>query len=123
MNRDQAINELEHKLSAKGYVHPTQHRGPVTDAYAIIDVKDTNAIYQSSNKSVNPYASFTPKEDDDSSEPIKKVQKNDICPLCECNAMYACECEEFGDMMCKNGHVWYINMNGVMVKGDPHKFT
>jgi len=117
MNRDQAINDLESKLATRGYVHPDTHQGPSADPYAVINVKEQNAVYQRSTKPVIPYASFTPNQDTPNE---KTVNRPTVCPVCDNKALYMCECTEFKDMMCKNSHVWWVNTAGQIINGDPH---
>lgn len=117
MNRNKAINEVESKLSSKGYVHPDVHHRPNSDAYTTINIKDKNAVYQRSSKPNIPYASFNHKKMSDN---LTEVQKTDICPMCDTKALYKCDCYEFHDMMCKNNHVWWVNTNGQVINGDPH---
>ena len=43
------------------------------------------------------------------------------CPVCDSRPKFVCECEEFKDNMCKNGHVWYLNKKGEVITGNPHE--
>jgi hypothetical protein len=109
-----AKNELDAKLASMGYVHPEKPQMGHGNLYKTIDVKDEKAVYQSS-KVRNPYRNFTEQE-----EPQEQVQRTDICPRCDTKALYRCECQEFGDQMCQNNHVWWVNKQGQIINGDPH---
>ena len=116
-----AKNDLDTKLAKMGYVHPEKPQMGSDDRYHTIDVKDEKAVYQTSDKYANPYSNFS-GEMKSSENTAKTIQKTDICPECDTKALFRCECEEFGDQMCKNNHVWYVNKQGQIINGDPHVF-
>jgi len=109
-------NQLDQKLALQGYVHPETPTQNVS-LYKTIDVKNESAIYESNKKHINPYKFFNSTE---STKPNKNVQRTNRCPTCEEDAQFICSCEEYGDMLCKNNHYWWVNKKGLIVLGDPH---
>jgi hypothetical protein len=109
------ISNARNKLDILGYVHPETLKYNKNDPYKTINVKDEKGIYVSSSKLNDPYnrLSITPEKNE--------VQKNNICPSCQEEALFICSCEEFKDLMCKNNHYWWINSEGITMKGDPHE--
>lgn len=107
---ERARNSLDAKLSEMGYVHPESTNSNSGDGYKMYN-KEGESTYVSQD--YNRYATFDTKQSGD-------VQKTDICPSCETKALYSCDCE-FGDMMCTNGHMWYVQKDGKVIVGDPHK--
>lgn len=111
MNNDSCRKELDN-LSAKGYIHPTKTNIPINNPYMAYS-QDTKGEYFS--QTFDPYATFN-----SSQQSTKEVQKNDICPVCNGKAMFSCSCS-LSDMMCKNGHIWFVLKNGFVKIGDPHE--
>ena len=112
-----AKNDLDAKLAKMGYVHPENPQMGSNKRYRTIDVKDENAVYQASNHKDTPYSNFSGEM-----KVEKVVQRTDICPECDTKALFRCECKEFGDQMCKNNHIWWVNPQGQVINGDPHIF-
>jgi hypothetical protein len=112
---ERARNQLESKLSSMGYVHPEEAKPKTNHVYKTINVKDEKAQYESSAKKANPYGSFS--HDYDGST----VQKTRTCPACQEQALFACDCTEYGDMMCSNDHTWWVDKKGVVHLEDPHE--
>lgn len=108
--------DLDAKLASLGYVHPDTPQMPRATQYKTINVTDEKAQYESSNKTDVPYKNFSQKEDLQN-----EIHKTDICPKCNEKALYICECNRYGDMMCKNNHIWYITKDGQLSIGDPHE--
>jgi len=52
----------------------------------------------------------------------KKKDKRKYCPYerCRRKAHLMCNCKEFADLMCSNGHRWWTDSNGETHKGNPH---
>jgi hypothetical protein len=117
MNPEEAQKKLDEQLAKMGYVHPTDasnSRQPQYMAYSVTDDQKNHGMgeYQS-NKPYDPYATFN-------SENTSDTQHTDICPVCDKKAMYSCNCSS-GDMMCKEGHIWFVLQNGLVKIGDPHE--
>jgi hypothetical protein len=110
MNSDSCRKDLDSKLASKGYVHPTTNNTSSSPYMAYSD--ENKGDYFSQN--FDPYATFN------SNQLIKEVQKTDFCPVCNFKAMYSCNCP-LSDMMCKNGHIWFVQKNGSTHIGDPHE--
>ena len=111
---ERARNELESKLI--GYVHPENVKPKTNHVYKTIDVKDEKAQYESSSKKANPYGLFSQEPDS-----LDIVQKTRTCPACQGQALFACDCVEYGDMMCSNNHTWWVDKKGVVHLEDPHE--
>lgn len=111
---ERARNQLDGKLSSMGYVHPEVAKPKTNHVYATINVKDDNAQYTSSSKKANPYGTFNAEYDEST------VHKNMTCPECQGKALYACDCVEYGDMMCSNNHTWWVDKKGIVHMEDPH---
>ena len=99
----------ENKISVSGYEHPTE---------LILSNPRTNKKYKIFNNGTDksPYVS--------SGQKYKYLRYTDkktqnICPECGEEALYECKCDN-KDKQCSNGHVWYINKEGFITKGDPH---
>jgi hypothetical protein len=88
-----------------GYEHP----------HSILTYNPSNSVYQSYND--NGYQ----KQKSTIYSTYGKVysENNKICPECEDNAISICNCS-VRDMICKQGHVWYINSEGEIKLEDPH---
>ena len=132
MNIEHVRKDLDQKLSSKGYVHPEKptlvqnHREP---QYKVITVTDEKAQYRSSNSVPTPYKNFSQEIPFGSnvksiprsrSEETREVRSHSECGKCNEEAQFRCKCAEYGDMMCKNGHVWYVAKDGRIVYEDPH---
>ena len=96
------------KIENIGYNHPTEiilnNRG--NKKYKTFN-NDSKEIDYVSSQIKSKYAKFTDE----------KSQK--ICPECQEVALMECNCEK-KDKQCSNGHIWYFNTNGSIIKGDPH---
>jgi len=105
MNR----KELDLKLSKSGYEHPTENNNN-TSLYK---------VYNAENNNVDPYS--TMNYDTYSKFSSEHVDSTlNFCPVCNRDALYLCDCDEYRDRMCSKGHTWYMK-NGKAVVGDPHK--
>jgi hypothetical protein len=118
MNPDEAMKKLDAQLAKMGYVHPTEadsSRQPQYMAYSVTDDQKTSGMGEyKSHKPYYPYATFNAEET------VSDTQRTDICPLCDLKALYSCSCS-LSDMMCKQGHIWFVLKNGTVKIGDPHK--
>lgn len=110
---ERARSELANKLV--GYEHPDNAKPQTNHVYKTINVKDEKAQYETSSKKENPYGSFDQNHDDDI------VQKTRTCPACQGQALFACDCAEYGDMMCSNNHTWWVDKKGHVHLEDPHE--
>lgn len=107
MSKPKNASDLDAILASK-YSHP-EEIVPVTNRnpYSSYNEKEGNYEFVSSNT----YSTF-------SSEPVKKITRP-VCPDCDTPAIFECSCN-LKDMECKNGHIWYIDVKGKVIKGDPH---
>ena len=112
-NIDQQRKDLDAKLAEIGYQHPEQNSQGAS-LYKIY-AEDGTDTYVSQHQ--DPYATFNT---DQPELKQNQVHKTDICPTCEEKASYSCPCP-VGEMMCKKGHMWYVQKNGTVVLGDPHE--
>ena len=94
------------ELHISGYVHPVSTSSN-KNAYKTFNTESKNDDYATS-KSKSAYATFTDKQ---------STSKG--CPDCGGDALYECNCE-LKDKQCSKGHVWYINKDGHIKRGDPH---
>lgn len=94
------------KLHISGYVHPSETIPAVKNEYKIFNTESDEKDYVSV-KAKPVYAVFSDK------------QSFNMCPTCGEKALYVCNCE-LKDKQCANGHVWHINKEGKITKGDPH---
>ena len=115
MNPDEAMKKIDSQLSKMGYVHPTEVHSSRQPQYMGYSQEKTGEMgdYLSS-KPYDPYATFN------ADETVNDTQRNDICPTCDQKAMYSCNCS-LADMMCKQGHIWFVLKNGTVKIGDPHE--
>lgn len=118
MNPDDAKKKIDAQLAKMGYVHPTEgnsSRQPQYMGYSVSD--DQKALGMGeylAPKPYDPYAVFNAENSG------ANTDHTDICPLCDEKAMYSCSCP-FLDMMCKQGHIWFVQKNGTVKIGDPHE--
>lgn len=129
-NSDYAKSLAEANLAEKGYVHPTNNNYSNTPQYMGYNTDYFTQTYDT-------YATVNTEESDNTN--LDQVQSNNvqsnnvqsngqqphkstliICPVCDVKASYKCGCC-LGDLMCKNGHVWYMYKNGQIALGDPHE--
>jgi hypothetical protein len=104
-----SMSEVENQrknLQISGYQHPTKLQSKTNKLYKTFNKESKEKAYGKSKYS-EIYATF-------SSE--KSMRQ---CPYCQEDALYECSCP-LKDKQCSNGHVWYIDKNGVIKKGDPH---
>ena len=66
---------------------------------------------------------------DDYSEGVDKRYKiseeynddeHNICPVCKEKSVISCNCV-YNDKKCANNHTWYLNRDGEIRNGNPHK--
>ena len=50
----------------------------------------------------------------------EKDEENETCPVCSENSIYTCYCV-YNDKKCSNDHIWYIQRDGKIKVGNPHK--
>jgi hypothetical protein len=50
----------------------------------------------------------------------EKDEETEMCPICSEIAVYTCYCV-YNDKKCSNDHVWYLERNGKIKVGNPHK--
>lgn len=48
-----------------------------------------------------------------------KGEETDMCPTCNTHPINICQCA-YNDKTCINGHKWYTNRVGKIIKGNPH---
>ena len=105
-------HNLKRPESIPGYEHPTQ-----------------NQCRYSSNQTI--YKTFTEGKRQKKHEKFGNTQianKYSIsqeitvekCPICQGDAIYLCPCAN-SDKKCSNDHIWYINRDGKIITGNPHK--
>lgn len=107
-------DSVERTLKSMGYVHPSSPKQ--TPKYKVINIEDEKGKYKTSDKSVNPYKSFS-----QSTNTSDFVSKASTCPVCFTDPLFICECAEYKDMMCKNNHIWYYDAKGQVILQDPHE--
>lgn len=106
------IERARRQLQISGYVHPENTNTSKSKRYKIFDSQNKEKKSYMSSLNFDHYATFSEK----------KSQQNllMICPVCGGQAMYECSCK-YKDKQCSKGHIWYINLNGKIAKGDPHE--
>ena len=118
MNTDDAMKKVDSQLSKMGYEHPTESNSSRHNQYMNYSVSEdqkTSGMGEYTAPTFyDPYASFN------ADEKTNDTQKTDICPVCDQKAMYSCNCLD-ADMMCKQGHIWFVLKNGTVKVGDPHE--
>jgi len=108
------IKQAKRKLDICGYVHPTKIISSKDKKYMTFDTENTEKKSYNSSTKYSEYATFTDK---DSKKSLNKLYMS--CPECGETALYVCNCK-YKDKQCGKGHVWYINSQKQIVKGDPH---
>lgn len=94
------IDNIRSKLNIIGYEHPSEIISQTRDKqYMTYTEKSEGDLYKHKNTQ-------------------KDIHKK--CPECGEKAMYECDCEKYMDKECKNGHIWYKDSKGHIIKGDPH---
>lgn len=46
-------------------------------------------------------------------------EENEMCPTCNTESVSICPCG-YSDKTCTNGHKWYTDRTGKIIKGNPH---
>lgn len=116
MNRHTA----DQHLINMGYQHPEKPCN-IVDEYKKY-TGNNDSVYKTSKNhggyktEGNAYNEDTDKNDKTTNF---KINKNK-CPVCNEQAMFKCSCDEFGDMLCKNKHYWWVDNNNVFHIEDPH---
>ena len=96
----------ENKTSVIGYEHPSDLILTNNKKYKTFNNENDGNTYVSSAKKSN-YIRYTDNK------------SQNLCPECGEEALYECKCEN-KDKQCSNGHIWYFNKEGFIIKGDPH---
>lgn len=104
-----SIEKDRKELTITGYVHPTTTSSN-KNVYKTFNTESKGEYYVSA-KTKFAYATFTSKND--------SMKQSQGCPYCGEDALYECDCE-LKDKQCSKGHVWYINREGHIKRGDPH---
>ena len=111
------IENARRQLQITGYVHPENAVSSKDKRYKTFDTETKEKKDYGTAKTNNGYATFTDK---DSEKTQRKIGMT--CPECGQVALYECNCE-YKDKQCGNGHVWHINQNGQISRGDPHDYV
>ena len=124
MNEESARYDLEQKLAAKGYEHPSTTNAKPYSSYSAY------SVYNEKGNDVYSCGGFDPYVTVNEEDPAPESNKNDLllqkkvmdrldCPTCGEKAQYTCNCT-FKDLMCLKGHIWYVDKKGFIISGDPH---
>jgi len=113
--------EAEEKMIIMGYEQPTAYK-PYNSSnnvseYKSYNSKDEENCYQSSKNNFL-YLQSVEKEQEKEKEQDKNL--NNYCVVCQLKKKYECDCDEFGEFICENEHVWWFDENGERHEGDPH---
>jgi hypothetical protein len=95
-----------------GYVHPekatSSSRGRVYKTFNDQEKPRKNEVF-GNTVVLGKYASANDQEKDGTS-----------CPVC--NEVFVKECNcVYSEKTCAQGHIWYFDRDGTVVKGNPHK--
>lgn len=94
-----------------GYTHPTtvvSSRGNVYKTFTEGKKRKKKEKFGSTTVNGNKYSSAVTED---------KIVHN--CPKCSEEAVKVCPCG-YSDKTCPNGHVWYIDREGMVKNGNPH---
>jgi len=117
MNSEEIRKKFEKKVSDIPYPsEPILSRDPQYMSYSFTEEQKKNQEFGDyiSQKSFYPYESY------DTTEIKNEIQQTNICPRCDEKSEYSCNCT-LHDMMCKNGHFWYVSKTGHIILEDPHQ--
>lgn len=94
-----------------GYEHPTQEQG---------NYSSTQTIYKTFTEGKRPKKN----ESFNSTKTHKRysiIQANiTTCPICNEEPIHICPCSH-SDKKCNNNHIWYLDRDGKIINGNPHK--
>ena len=107
------IERARANLKISGYIHPKNTLCSKNKKYKTFNSDSTDKEYKSSAV-YSGYAKFTDYDINN-----KNTESMMICPVCKTEALYECSCK-YKDKQCVAGHVWYINEDNKIMRGDPH---
>lgn len=117
-------------LSEKGYVHPTSHSYTTDCVYKKFNPSDGKSyqnqqgygVYQTVDQNViDDGTGTTIATIDKPNKGGEKIQVNPTdCDICGYKAISKCECDQYSELMCEKGHMWWFS-NNKRFYGDPHE--